>query len=400
MTIDLPDILTADDTPDGPALPFRFIVEALNEGILLCDLAGRLLYVNRRMAQMLEYSVDAMLGESLFSFMTEEWAERAEDNLHRRAQGISEVFEHEFRTQSGETLHTLVSTQPIKGSGEEIEASLVAITDITERVHAIEESKRLQARTMALDRLVVAGTLAAGVGHEINNPLAFLTGHLDLVHLGVDDCLAMLDGLGGPDDADFEESREDIADILQDIQHSLRASTRGAHRIRDIIDNLRMFTRDETSPPYPIDVHEILETSIRMAAHQLPVGTRMVRDYGQAPEVLGHESSLGQVLLNLLVNAAHAIDAAERDESILRVVLDHRDEWVTIDIEDSGVGIAPENLERIFDLFFTTKAPDEGTGLGLSICKQLIERMGGEIDVESELGKGTRIRLRLQAAPA
>ncbi|WP_168210722.1 PAS domain-containing sensor histidine kinase [Persicimonas caeni] len=497
---------------------FKFIVEAINEGILLCDLDGKLLYVNERMAQMLGYRVDEMVGDSLFSFMAAPWAERARKNLERRAQGISEVIEHEFRTADDQPLQTLVSTQPIRVTGEAYEASLVAITDISERVKArtrlkrseesfrtlienspegivihrdeqvvyanpamaelleyespadligirvdsfvlceesraaarqankrkaraqraplphielrlrtrngervvveetrfegtfdgqpamislirdISQRKRLQARTMALDRLVVAGTLAAGVGHEINNPLAFLTGHLDLVHTGVDECLDLVERFGASD-ADLDTDRSDISDILLDIQHSLRAATRGAHRIRDIIDHLRMFTRDEVAPPYPIEVSEVLETSIRMASHQLPANTRLVRDYGSVPPALGHESSLGQVLLNMLINAAHAIEAADSDRGVLRVVLDQLDGWVTIDIEDSGVGIAQSHLDRIFDPFFTTKEPDQGTGLGLSISKQLIERMGGELDVDSAPGEGTRFQVRLPAAP-
>lgn len=391
MTPYIPPAEDGDGEPGWPVPSFELIVEAINEGILVCTLEGRLLYVNQRMAEMLGYEADEMLGQMLFSFMDDKWTKRAKDNLKRRARGVAEHFEHEFLTKDGRSVPTLVATRPIAVEAHEWEASLVAVTDITRR-------KELQAKTMELDRLLVAGTLAAGVGHEINNPLAFLSGHLDLAHGSIDDSLAILrdSKLGQTSAEQIEANRRDAIDALMDVQHSLRAASRGALRIRDIIDDLRLFTRDEQEPPYPLEVTEILETTIRLATHQLPRGTRLVREYESVPQVIGYESGLGQVLMNLLLNAVHAIDAADQDESVLRVVLADRKDWVAIDVEDSGHGIPPEHLDRVFDPFFTTKDPDEGTGLGLSISKRLAEKMGAELHLKSQPGEGTCARLRLQ----
>jgi PAS domain S-box-containing protein len=383
-----------------PGLSFEFIVDAINEGILVCDLEGKLLYVNARMAEMLGYEREEMVGRTLFSFMSGQWAEQARENLQRRARGVSETFEHEFLTSHNDTIHTLVATRPIRVTQDKYEASLVAITDISERVEAVEQLRLSQARTMELDRLVVAGTLAAGVGHEINNPLAFLSGHLDLAQVTIEECLSLLRESNEADISDdhVEQNRDHVVQALGEVMHNLDAASRGAHRIRDILDDLRMFTRDEKSPPYPIEVTEILESTVRLATHTLSSQTRLVRDYAFVPQAIGHETGLGQVLLNLLINAVQAIEAAEGDEHTLRIALDKRDSWVVVDIEDSGDGIQPEHLDRIFDPFFTTKDPADGTGLGLSISKRLVEQMGGEISVDSEPGKGSCFTLRLQVA--
>lgn len=507
---------------DWPVPSFEFIVEAINEGILLCELDGRLLYVNERMAEMLGYRREQMKDAMLFEFMSEPWAERARQNLARRARGVAEVFEHEFQHRNGTSIQTLVASRPIRVTEQQdYQASLVAITDISERARAIEQlrlseesfrtvsenspegivihrdgaiiyanpamaellgydepaalaglaiqelvpcdewpalrerlagleaneatsitpyrehhlqrkdgervtvetahfegvyhgqpavisllrditrRKELQAKTMQLDRLLVAGTLAAGVGHEVNNPLAFLSGHLDLAYNAVDDSLAMLrdaqdDGL---DDELRRRSRQEAIASLEEVHHSLRAANRGANRIRKIIEDLRVFTREEHGPPYAFDARVVLDTAIQMASHQLPEYARLVRDYERVPAVLGFESALGQVLLNVLVNAAQAIAQAGPDgDHMLRAALRRRDEHVVIEITDTGVGIGDQDLERIFDPFFTTKDPDIGTGLGLSISKKLIERMDGDISASPRPGGGARFRIWLHAA--
>jgi PAS domain S-box-containing protein len=382
------------------ALSFEFIVDAINEGIIVCDLEGELLYVNERLAEMLEYERDELVGQSLFGCMSKPWADRARANLERRAEGVSETFMHELLTSQGDTVHALVATRPVRGSNDEFQASLVAITDISKRVDAIEQLRVSQAKTMELDRLVVAGTLAAGVGHEINNPLAFLTGHLDLAETSVDGCLSLLRESSEEDlsQADIEANRGHVRKALAEVKHNLETARRGSMRIRDIIEDLRMFGRDEKSPPYPLEVTEILEATIRLATHALPAQTRLVRDYTIVPQAIGHETGLGQALLNILINAVQAIEAAETNENLLRIALDEQDGWVVIKIEDSGAGIHPDHLEQIFDPFFTTKDPAEGTGLGLSISKRLVEHMGGEISLRSQLGQGSSFCLRLQAA--
>src|SRR5512140_1421020 len=173
-----------------------------------------------------------------------------------------------------------------------------------------------------------------------------------------------------------------------------------AERIRDIVRDLRTFARGNPDTIGPVDVKATLEFSISMATPQLRQRAQLVRKYERASPVMGNESRLGQVFLNLLVNAAQAIPEGKVAQNAVTVALREGGQgWVLVEVSDTGSGIAAENLSRIFEPFFTTKPLGVGTGLGLSVCHGIITGLGGKIEVESALGKGTTFRVRLPAAP-
>ncbi len=243
------------------------------------------------------------------------------------------------------------------------------------------ERRKMQDRLMLSDRMASVGILAAGVGHEINNPLAAIVANLDVAMRDV---------------AELKESlpdRSELGEVLEEL-HDARESV---ERIRDIVRDLRIFSRPDKEERRPVDVHKLLDSSLRMAWGEIRHRARVTKQYGSVPLVDGNESRLGQVFLNLIVNAAQSIAEGRRDDN--EIVLSTRlmdDGRVLVGVEDTGSGIPPEVMKKLFAPFVTTKPIGVGTGLGLSICRRIVTSLGGEITVSSDVGKGTVFRVCLR----
>ena len=244
------------------------------------------------------------------------------------------------------------------------------------------ERRKMQEQLMISDRMASVGTLAAGVAHEINNPLAALMANLDLVA------------------QDFTEKRGQwTAAQIQEMEESLRDARECADRVRHIVKDLKIFSRADEDRRGAVDVHRVLESSLRMAWNEIRHRARLVKDYGDVPFVDANEARLGQVFLNLIVNAAQAIPEGNTDKNEIRVVTkSDGDDSVVVEVRDTGGGIPEAVISKIFDPFFTTKPIGIGTGLGLAICHRIVMGMGGKIEVDSEVGKGTTIRITLPRA--
>jgi signal transduction histidine kinase len=253
---------------------------------------------------------------------------------------------------------------------------LLVLRDVTER-------RQLHARLALADRMVSVGTLAAGVAHELNNPLAYVSANLAFVA----ERLARLEPSGTPD-----------PDLLAQLDDAVRDAREGAERMRVIVRDLRTFSRAEEDRVGPVNLLPVLESCINMAWNEIKHRARLTRDLAPVPPVTGNQARLGQVFLNLLVNAAQAIPEGRASENEIAVrTRPLGDGRLAVEIRDTGCGIAPENLERIFDPFFTTKPPGVGTGLGLPICHSIVASHGGEIEVESAPGRGSTFRILLRA---
>ena len=240
------------------------------------------------------------------------------------------------------------------------------------------ELRKASERLSISERMASAGMLAAGVAHEINNPLAVIMTNLDFVR----DLVAM--GLEG--------RREHLDASLGDAREAVE-------RIRGIVRDVKLFSRPQDDERGAVDVRTVVESSIRMAWNEIRHRAQLVREFGAVPMVASHEARLGQVLLNLLVNAAQAIPEGHANQNEIRVVTKTAaDGRVVIEVRDTGTGIPTELLARIFDPFFTTKPVGVGTGLGLSLCHRMVTDLGGEIAVESEVGKGSLFRVTLPLA--
>ena len=246
----------------------------------------------------------------------------------------------------------------------------------------VTDRKRAEARLVLSDWLASVGTMAAGVGHEINNPLAYVMSNLDMA---VEEVRAIG---GASPSARFK-----------DLEEMLNEARQGAERVRKIVRGLRTFSRIEEERRVTLDLKQVLELSINMTFNEIRHRARLVKDYGPVPAVEADEARLGQVFINLLVNAAQAIPEgqADRNEIRLTTLTDARG-CAVVEVRDTGHGIDRQVLGHIFDPFFTTKAIGEGTGLGLSICHGIVTALGGEIAVESQVGKGTLFRVTLPDA--
>ena len=255
------------------------------------------------------------------------------------------------------------------------------------------ERRKMQQRLFTADRMVSVGTLAAGVAHEINGPLA-------TVMLGLEISLERLAQVGsqvrGQED---QRAGSRVAAQLSEIEAGLRDAHEASERVCLIAQDLRSFSwAGSDDPRGPVDVERVLESSLRLAWNAIRYRSRLVRSYGRVPAVLGSEPRLGQVFLNLLMNAAQAIPEGALERHEIQVTTRSEGARVAVEIQDTGSGIPADALSRIFEAFFTTKPFGVGTGLGLTICQQIVSGLGGEISVTSELGKGSLFRVVLPAA--
>jgi signal transduction histidine kinase/CheY-like chemotaxis protein len=243
--------------------------------------------------------------------------------------------------------------------------------------HGLEqERERMRAQLLQAQKLESLGTLAAGVAHEINNPLAYLSTNLDFI----------ADALADPSRA----AKDELLDAIRDAQL-------GIERVRLIVRDLRTFSRGSGREKKQLDVRATLDDAVKMSWNEIRHRAILVKDYRDVPPVLADELGLGQVFLNLLLNAAQAIDEGHADRHEIRVSTRTAGAHVEIEVRDNGKGIAPELLPRIFDPFFTTKPIGQGTGLGLSICLSMVQAEGGTIAVTSSPGQGSTFTVRLPA---
>jgi signal transduction histidine kinase/ligand-binding sensor domain-containing protein/CheY-like chemotaxis protein len=249
----------------------------------------------------------------------------------------------------------------------------------------LQELQATRERLVQAEKMAAVGTLAAGVGHELNNPLAFVVSNLHYVAEEVREAAA----------------RDEERERWGEVQQALAEAMLGTERMRRIIQDLKTFSRMQPAERMRrVDLHAVLELALSIADGEIRHRARVVRDYGEPPVVLADETQLGQVLLNLLVNAAQAIPEGRAAQHEIRVTT-RRDErgQAVVAVSDTGSGIPPEVLPRIFEPFFTTKPVGVGTGLGLSICHSYVQVMGGDIRVRSELGRGTTFEVVLPQAP-
>jgi signal transduction histidine kinase len=257
------------------------------------------------------------------------------------------------------------------------------------------ERRKLEEQLVISDRMASMGTLAAGVAHEINNPLTALMGNLEFAAQEVQRIVE--DARARPT---VDSWQDGLARRLGQVVEPLRDAWECSERVRLIVRDLRIFSRSGDEEQHgPVAVRRVLESSLRMAWNEIRHRARLRADYAEVPPVLASESRLGQVFLNLIVNAAQAMPEGRAATNELRICTRMADDQrVVVEIADTGTGIAPEHLPRIFDAFFTTKPVGEGTGLGLATCHRIITSLGGEIAVESEPGRGTTFRLLLPVA--
>jgi signal transduction histidine kinase len=265
------------------------------------------------------------------------------------------------------------------------------------------ERKKMREQLMISERMASVGILAAGVAHEINNPLAILTTNLELAGEQLAR-LAQPERTPGPAADAVGGSGASSPPLIgpAEVNRLLQDAQEAAERIRLIVRDLGSLSRSSDEEQQgPVDLHRVLESAIRMASNEIRHRAQLTRDYGEVPVVKGSEAKLGQVFINLIVNAAHAIPQGRAADNEIRLVTRTDDAGrAVVEVHDTGSGIPQNVLPRVFDAFFTTKAVVTGTGLGLAICHRIVTAYGGDISVESQVGRGSVFRTVLLPAQA
>ena len=271
----------------------------------------------------------------------------------------------------------------------------------------VTEQRLLTARMMGADRMVAVGTLAAGVAHEINNPMTYVVTNLETAQFA----LRLLapaevagtsaaEVAGTSARASAQVAGTSAEDVVAEVAAALSEARDGALRVRRIVRDLTMLSRCEGGEVAVVELDDVLRSAQQVALSEIRYRARLVSESGPLPPVLGDASRLGQVFLNLLINAAQAIPRGNVEGNEIRVRASTDDHGrACIEIRDTGPGIPEAHRARVFDPFFTTKPPGQGTGLGLSMCKSIVLAHGGEIAFESTVGVGTLFRVVLPRAP-
>jgi PAS domain S-box-containing protein len=355
----------------------RTIARQVPVGIVEVAADGAIRYVNERWSQLTGYSGERAVGQPWHLAVHPDDRERVESGWSAAAaEGREFALEHRYRAADGRTVWVYGTAVAVRDEAGRTTGYMGTVLDVSER-------KQAQAQLLFNDRMASVGTLASGVAHEINNPLAYVTANLDLI---VEEVRALAVSLP--------------PDRVREIEELAGEARQGAEKVRRIVRALKTFARADEEQRLRLDVHSVLDLSISMVSTELRRRARVVRDYQWVPAVEADEARLGQVFINLLLNAAQAVPDGMSDRNTIRVVTRTNPAGrVFIEVHDSGVGIAPEHIAQIFDPFFTTRPVGRGIGLGLSICHGIVTALGGEITVASEPGMGATFIVSLPGVP-
>jgi two-component system NtrC family sensor kinase len=317
----------------------------------------------------------------------------AVDAAYRQADTDRQLIEHSLELMSQELT----------------ERNRVLEREKAEQTALIEKLEIAQSQLVQSEKMASIGQLAAGVAHEINNPVGFISSNVGTMEQYLKDIFSILAAYeqaetapSAPADACAPvkalKDKLDYAYLKEDISSLIEETRDGVSRVKKIVEDLKYFSHADDAEWKWADLHKGLDSTLNVVWNELKYKAEVVKEYGALPEVECLPGQLNQVFMNLLVNAAHAI--GERGKITVRTGAENGGVW--IEVADTGCGIPPENLKRIFDPFFTTKPAGKGTGLGLSLSYGIVQKHHGKFEVNSEVGKGTTFRVCLplqQPAP-
>lgn len=353
---------------------FSTTLRGIADGVVACDAEQRVTFVNAAAERMLGKSEPLARGRQLSELLGRD-ASALVGVTRALDERRSEPLSFEIQTAHGVALLLDGTVAPIL-HGERVVGAVLVLHDVTEQ-------RRRDEQLALTDRLSSLGTLVASVAHEINNPLSYTLGNLNLA--------------GAELERMKEQLPSQLVQPLERVIRSLRDAEDGAGRVANTVKELRAFGRMEERSQRVVDPRGCIDWALRLTSNQILHQARLLTSLRDVPSVKANELKLSQVMVNLLTNAVQAL-TGERDDNEIRVSTwtDERGDAV-LEVEDNGRGMSEETRRAIFEPFFTTKA-GHGTGLGLSICRNIVNSFGGEISVESQLGKGSRFQVRLPAS--
>jgi two-component system, NtrC family, sensor kinase len=346
------------------------IVESINVGLMAVDLDGRVTHSNSALEEILAIGRDDAMGRRVEELFSEDFADTLRQVLGSegwRLKQLRNIYKLHTATRTGRSLVLNIALAPLQGDSQIQTGALVVLEDVTTRI-------RLEEQLQQREKLSSIGLLAAGVAHEVNTPLTGVSSYTQML-------LGMLPAT--------------------DPKHELLLKIgRQADRAVNIVNNLLNFSRTGSASEFiELDVNQVLDDTIQLIEPQLRRNQiEIQRDYEKdAPGVIGNAGKLQQVFTNLLLNARDAIPDGGR--ITLKTSSSH-DDSLLVEVADNGIGIAPENVAKIYDPFYTTKGVGRGTGLGLAVSYGIVQEHSGHISVESAPGRGTTFRIALPTAHA
>jgi len=398
----------------------RALFEHSPLGIALMDTGGHHLECNEAYRRLLGYSDETLKATAMWSLIPPQFADDvATMRRSLERDGRYRTFELEYLRHDAQPVPVQTCGVGIAGSGERHYLWSI-VEDITERKRLERETtaqldavkalnKKLQeaqSQLLQAEKLAAVGQLAAGVAHEINNPIGFVKSNLGSLQKylsGLLRLVATYDSVlqaNPPDALSAQRLREvereiDYAFLREDAPSLLRESLDGMERVRRVVADLRDFSRVGEAEWQVADLHRCIDSTLNIVAGELTPKAEVVRDYGRLPPIRCMPFQLNQLFMNLLLNAGQAID----ERGTIRIRTGHEDDRVWVEIEDTGCGIPIGLRARIFDPFFTTKPIGKGSGLGLAVAYGIVQSHHGEIAVRSEEGVGTVFRVTLPVAP-
>lgn len=280
---------------------------------------------------------------------------------------------------------------------------LMELTERNAKLH--DELATAHSQLLQSEKMASIGQLAAGVAHEINNPIGYVNSNLGSLGKYVERMIGVLEAYECTESAPSSyaltekvltlKQQTDLTYLKEDIRDLLKESAEGITRIRRIVQDLKDFSNVDQTEWRKVDIHNGIDSTLNIVNSEIRHNAEVIKEYGQIPPVECMASQLNQVFMNILINASHAIGKDNRGKITIRTGSENDMVWV--EFVDTGKGISPENMKRIFDPFFTTKPVGKGTGLGLSLAFGIVDKHHGRIDVESKEGNGATFRVWLPA---
>jgi PAS domain S-box-containing protein len=400
-------------------------VEQSLEAIVLTDTARSIIYVNPAFTRLFGYPDQDVIGQSVELLAVE----AGYGPTPRQAMEVALAQgaysgETSCRGKGGNSVPVLLNVAAVRDEHNEISGYVGTMTDLTELKRAEMEARQrmvelthanaelrelnaklaqVQTQLMQSEKMASIGMLAAGVAHEINNPIGYIRSNLGALGNYIGNFLDLLDACERAEHSVPERSgvfaelevlkgKVDFAYIRKDVAALLHESREGVERVTKIVQDLKDFSRIETEEQWtPENIHNGIDSTLNVIWNELKYKCEVVKEYGELPDIDCLPSQLNQVFMNLLVNAAQSIETRGR----ITIRSGREGERVWVEVGDTGQGIPPENIPHLFDPFFTTKPVGKGTGLGLSVSYNIVEKHHGKIEVHSEVGKGTTFRVWL-----
>jgi len=374
---------------------FSTTLESLGDAVIATDPGGTISFLNPMAERLTNWKREDAIGrpiEEVFEVVGADGApiESPIRTAMRSSVAVPMPEGATMKVKGGRVVTIDDSAAPIVDDSGHLLGGVVIFRDVTEK-------RKLEQRLALAERLALIGTLAAGVAHEINNPLTYVIGNVGLALEGLEASALELGGMRLGSAA--QTVVDSVGTRLRELGQALREAAEGGERVRQIVADLKRFARTDERARRALELPQILDAAAKMTTHVVRHHARLLTEYGPTPPVEAVEGSLVQVFTNLLVNAAQAIGPgdAEHQEIRIRTATDAEGRAV-VEIHDSGPGISAEALPQVFEPFFTTKPRGAGIGLGLAICRSIVSSLGGEIVAESRPGEGSTFRVSLPPA--